>query len=71
MPTEKEGLPPARHVADSQNLIRVLGARVNDLKDVSVETPKRGLTVSIGVSGSGKSSLVVGTIAAESQRLIT
>src|SRR6202789_4219982 len=52
------------------NLIRVVGARVNNLKDVSVEIPKRALTVFTGVSGSGKSSLVFGTIAAESQRLI-
>jgi excinuclease UvrABC ATPase subunit len=56
--------------ADSHDLIRVLGARVNNLKDVSVELPKRRLTVFTGVSGSGKSSLVFGTIAAESQRLI-
>jgi excinuclease UvrABC ATPase subunit len=58
------------HVADSHGLIRVHGARVNNLKDVSVEIPKRRLTVFTGVSGSGKSSLVFGTIAAESQRLI-
>jgi len=58
------------HVADSHDLIRVLGARVNNLKDVSVELPKRRLTVFTGVSGSGKSSLVFDTIAAESQRLI-
>ncbi len=57
-------------VADSHDLIRVHGARVNNLKDVSVEIPKRRLTVFTGVSGSGKSSLVFGTIAAESQRLI-
>ncbi len=56
--------------ADSHDLLRVLGARVNNLKDVSVELPKRRLTVFTGVSGSGKSSLVFGTIAAESQRLI-
>ncbi len=56
--------------ADSHDVIRVLGARVNNLKDVSVEIPKRRLTVFTGVSGSGKSSLVFGTIAAESQRLI-
>jgi excinuclease ABC A subunit len=56
--------------ADSHDLIRVHGARVNNLKDVSVELPKRRLTVFTGVSGSGKSSLVFGTIAAESQRLI-
>jgi excinuclease UvrABC ATPase subunit len=58
------------HVADSHGLIRVQGARENNLKDVSVEIPKRRLTVFTGVSGSGKSSLVFGTIAAESQRLI-
>jgi excinuclease UvrABC ATPase subunit len=62
--------PPARHVADSHDLIRVHGARVNNLKDVSVEIPKRRLTVFTGISGSGKSSLVFGTIAAESQRMI-
>jgi excinuclease UvrABC ATPase subunit len=56
--------------ADSHDLIRVQGARENNLKDVSVELPKRRLTVFTGVSGSGKSSLVFGTIAAESQRLI-
>jgi excinuclease UvrABC ATPase subunit len=61
---------PALHVGDSHDLIRVHGARVNNLKDVSVELPKRRLTVFTGVSGSGKSSLVFGTIAAESQRLI-
>lgn len=61
---------PAPHVADSHGLIRVHGARVNNLKDVSIEIPKRRLTVFTGVSGSGKSSLVFGTIAAESQRLI-
>ena len=56
--------------ADNHDPIRVLGARVNNLKDISVEIPKRRLTVFTGVSGSGKSSLVFGTIAAESQRLI-
>jgi excinuclease UvrABC ATPase subunit len=61
---------PAHHVADSHDLIRVRGARVNNLRDVSVEIPKRRLTVFTGISGSGKSSLVFGTIAAESQRLI-
>jgi excinuclease UvrABC ATPase subunit len=60
----------APHAADQHDLIRVHGARVNNLKDVSVEIPKRRLTVFTGVSGSGKSSLVFGTIAAESQRLI-
>ncbi|GAB3807324.1 excinuclease ABC subunit UvrA [Micromonospora zhanjiangensis] len=58
------------HPADSHDLIRVHGARVNNLRDVSVEIPKRRLTVFTGVSGSGKSSLVFGTVAAESQRLI-
>ncbi|GEL21381.1 excinuclease ABC subunit A [Pseudonocardia sulfidoxydans NBRC 16205] len=58
------------HPADNHDLIRVHGARVNNLKDVSVELPKRRLTVFTGVSGSGKSSLVFHTIAAESQRLI-
>jgi excinuclease UvrABC ATPase subunit len=61
---------PAPHVADSHDLIRVHGARENNLKDVNIEIPKRRLTVFTGVSGSGKSSLVFGTIAAESQRLI-
>ena len=56
--------------ADSHDLIRVTGARVNNLKDISVEIPKRRLTVFTGVSGSGKSSLVFATIAAESQRMI-
>ncbi|PJN36343.1 daunorubicin resistance protein DrrC [Streptomyces sp. CB02959] len=61
---------PARHAADSHDLIRVHGARENNLKDVSIELPKRRLSVFTGVSGSGKSSLVFDTIAAESQRLI-
>ncbi|HVH42547.1 MAG TPA: excinuclease ABC subunit UvrA, partial [Labilithrix sp.] len=60
----------SEHSADSHDRIRVQGARENNLKDVSVEIPKRRLTVFTGVSGSGKSSLVFGTIAAESQRLI-
>ncbi|HZY75244.1 MAG TPA: excinuclease ABC subunit UvrA [Jatrophihabitantaceae bacterium] len=61
---------PNTEASDSHDAIRVVGARVNNLKDVSVEIPKRRLTVFTGVSGSGKSSLVFGTIAAESQRLI-
>ncbi|MCU1447657.1 hypothetical protein, partial [Cryobacterium sp.] len=61
---------PAIHPADSHDLIRVQGARVNNLKDISLEIPKRRLTVFTGISGSGKSSLVFGTIAAESQRMI-
>ncbi|WP_026540724.1 ATP-binding cassette domain-containing protein [Paenarthrobacter nicotinovorans] len=61
---------PASHVADTHDLIRVQGARENNLKDVSIEIPKRRLTVFTGVSGSGKSSLVFATIAAESQRMI-
>ena len=68
--TKLETQSPALHGADVHDLIRVHGARVNNLKDVSVEIPKRRLTVFTGVSGSGKSSLVFGTIAAESQRLI-
>ncbi|MEU2270018.1 excinuclease ABC subunit UvrA [Streptomyces olindensis] len=61
---------PGPHVADSHDVIRVHGARENNLKDVSIEIPKHRLTVFTGVSGSGKSSLVFDTIAAESQRLI-
>ena len=68
--TMKDTQPAAPHAADRHDLIRVHGARVNNLKDVSIEIPKRRLTVFTGVSGSGKSSLVFGTIAAESQRLI-
>lgn len=64
--TTTKPTPPA----DAHDIIRVRGARENNLKDVSVELPKRRLTVFTGVSGSGKSSLVFGTIAAESQRLI-
>jgi len=69
-PTRTHTQPPTPPVADSHDVIRVHGARVNNLKDVSVELPKRRLTAFTGVSGSGKSSLVFGTIAAESQRLI-
>jgi excinuclease UvrABC ATPase subunit len=68
--TRTDKRSPAPHVADSHDLIRVQGARENNLKDVSLEIPKRRLTVFTGISGSGKSSLVFGTIAAESQRLI-
>ncbi|SHN25890.1 ATP-binding cassette domain-containing protein [Streptomyces yunnanensis] len=68
--TRKAAQPPVLHDADSHDLIRVHGARENNLKDVSIELPKRRLTVFTGVSGSGKSSLVFDTIAAESQRLI-
>jgi excinuclease UvrABC ATPase subunit len=70
MATRTDTQSPALRVGDSHDLIRVHGARVNNLKDVSVEIPKRRLTVFTGVSGSGKSSLVFDTIAAESQRLI-
>jgi excinuclease UvrABC ATPase subunit len=66
--TDKQSSAP--DVADSHDLIRVQGARENNLKDVSVEIPKRRLTAFTGVSGSGKSSLVFDTIAAESQRMI-
>ncbi|MFD5947547.1 ATP-binding cassette domain-containing protein [Streptomyces collinus] len=65
-----DGQSPGPHVADSHDVIRVHGARENNLRDVSIEIPKRRLTVFTGVSGSGKSSLVFDTIAAESQRLI-
>ncbi|MFZ4191484.1 ATP-binding cassette domain-containing protein [Streptomyces pseudogriseolus] len=70
MVTSTDPRQPGGHVADSHDLIRVHGARENNLKDVSVELPKRRLTVFTGVSGSGKSSLVFDTVAAESQRLI-
>src|SRR5438132_4085587 len=70
MATSTDTRSPALHVHDSHDLIRVHGARENNLKDVSVEIPKRRLTVFTGVSGSRKSSLVFDTIAAESQRLI-
>jgi excinuclease UvrABC ATPase subunit len=68
--TRTDARPPTPRGADSHDLIRVHGARVNNLKDVSVAIPKRRLTAFTGVSGSGKSSLVFGTIAAESQRMI-
>src|SRR5438128_3013663 len=68
--TRTDAQSPAPRAADRHDLIRVHGARVNNLKDVSVELPKRRLTVFTGISGSGKSSLVFDTIAAESQRLI-
>ncbi|MGW0840930.1 ATP-binding cassette domain-containing protein [Streptomyces sp. NPDC002787] len=68
--TRTSAQTPGPHAADSHDLIRVHGARENNLKDVSIELPKRRLTVFTGVSGSGKSSLVFDTIAAESQRLI-
>jgi excinuclease UvrABC ATPase subunit len=68
--TGKDSRSPKTHEADTHESIRVHGARENNLKDVSVEIPKRRLTVFTGVSGSGKSSLVFDTIAAESQRLI-
>jgi len=70
MATRTNTLSPELNIADSHDLIRVQGARVNNLKDVSIQIPKRRLTVFTGVSGSGKSSLVFGTIAAESQRMI-
>ncbi|WP_329520657.1 excinuclease ABC subunit UvrA [Spirillospora sp. NBC_01491] len=70
MATRTDAQPPAPHVSDSHDLIRVHGARENNLKDVSIEIPKRRLTVFTGVSGSGKTSLVFNTIAAESQRMI-
>lgn len=68
--SEPGAQPSEQHAADRHDLIRVQGARENNLKNVSVEIPKRRLTVFTGVSGSGKSSLVFGTIAAESQRMI-
>ncbi|MBT2595034.1 excinuclease ABC subunit UvrA [Arthrobacter sp. ISL-72] len=70
MATQTDSQLQAEHLADSHDLIRVQGARENNLKDVSLEIPKRRLTVFTGVSGSGKSSLVFSTIAAESQRMI-
>src|SRR2546425_9692473 len=68
--TRTDSVSRAVHAADGHGLIRVHGARENNLKNISVEIPKRRLTVFTGVSGSGKSSLVFDTIAAESQRLI-
>ena len=68
--TTTQATSTGMHPADSHDLIRVHGARENNLKDVSVEIPKRRLTVFTGVSGSGKSSLVFSTIAADSQRMI-
>src|SRR5689334_23605333 len=70
MGTTTEQAPQTGLAADRHDLIRVQGARENNLKDISVELPKRRLTVFTGVSGSGKSSLVFDTIAAESQRMI-
>ncbi|WP_419586921.1 ATP-binding cassette domain-containing protein [Streptomyces sp. Qhu-G9] len=70
MASRRNTQSPAPHAADSHDMIRVHGARENNLKDVSIEIPKRRLTVFTGVSGSGKSSLVFNTIAAESQRMI-
>src|ERR1700682_3505525 len=70
MATRTDTQSPAGHVSNGRDLIRVHGARVNNLKDISIELPKRGLSVSTGVSGSVKSALVFDTIAAESQRLI-
>jgi excinuclease UvrABC ATPase subunit len=70
MATQTDSQSPAQPVADTHDLIRVQGARENNLKDLSIEIPKRRLTVFTGVSGSGKSSLVFSTIAAESQRMI-
>src|SRR5256885_604733 len=70
MATRTDATPAAPQAADSHDLISVHGARVNNLKDVSVEIPKRRLTVFTGTAGAGKTPLVSGTIAAEAQRLI-
>ena len=70
MATKKVTQDTAPHAADGHDVIRVQGARQNNLQDIDVELPKRRLTVFTGVSGSGKSSLVFSTIAAESQRMI-
>ncbi|ADB32614.1 ABC transporter related protein [Kribbella flavida DSM 17836] len=70
MPASKLTAPAAFAAADSHDVIQVRGARENNLSGVSLDIPKRRLTVFTGVSGSGKSSLVFDTIAAESQRLI-
>ncbi|WP_028278704.1 excinuclease ABC subunit UvrA [Arthrobacter sp. H5] len=70
MDTSSDAPSPELHAADNHDLIRIQGARENNLKDISLEIPKRRLTVFTGVSGSGKSSLVFSTIAAESQRMI-
>src|SRR5690349_11671623 len=70
MATRTDTQAAALPAADRHDMIRVTGARVNNLKDISLEIPKRRLTMFTGVSGSGKSSLVFGTVAAESQRLI-
>src|SRR5213082_2522090 len=70
MAAKKGTTSSARHAADAHDLIRVVGARENNLKHITVELPKRRLTVFTGVSGSGKSSLAFDTIAAESQRMI-
>ncbi|HKN38015.1 MAG TPA: excinuclease ABC subunit UvrA, partial [Acidimicrobiia bacterium] len=66
--TRTDTQSPALHVAESHDLIRVHGARENNLKDVTLAIPKRRLTIFTGVSGSGKSSIVFDTLAAEAQR---
>src|SRR5699024_10338 len=69
-PLRGDPMSETRHPADAHDVIRVRGARENNLRDLSLDLPKRRLSVFTGVSGSGKSSLVFGTIAAESQRMI-